>query len=212
MRQLLELTTSVSDLVLDPFCGSGSMLIAAQQTGRRWIGIDNSLAAIDVTERRLMDMAPEPAPYSLRGVPGREREVRDLAASSVGEFEAWVLRLLGARPQPGRGPKGSRSDGELDFADQPGMTRQVAIEVKARQGTVSDVAQVGAHLDRGLAEIGVLVAPDVTRGAVVAANRAGFFIAAHGEEYPRIQILTIADLIAGGRVRMPRTDIGSAKG
>lgn len=41
MRKLLAITKP-GDLVIDPFCRSGSTLVAAQETGRRWIGIDNS--------------------------------------------------------------------------------------------------------------------------------------------------------------------------
>lgn len=51
---LIVKTSSVKDsIVLDPFCGSGTTLEAAQRNGRQWIGIDKSQLAIDTTEKRM---------------------------------------------------------------------------------------------------------------------------------------------------------------
>ncbi len=55
MKQIIELVTYEEDWVLDPFCGSGTTLIASKLLGRNSIGIDISEEAIELTKRRLND-------------------------------------------------------------------------------------------------------------------------------------------------------------
>ncbi|MCL0029894.1 site-specific DNA-methyltransferase [Dehalococcoidia bacterium] len=61
LRMILEASSSPGDLVLDCFAGSGTTLVAAQELGRRWIGIDNSLVAIKKTRKRLLAMRSCPS-------------------------------------------------------------------------------------------------------------------------------------------------------
>ncbi|MBI4289009.1 MAG: site-specific DNA-methyltransferase [Chloroflexi bacterium] len=53
LEKIIRLVTDENDLVLDPFCGSGTTLIAARLLNRRCIGIDNSPDAIRITQERL---------------------------------------------------------------------------------------------------------------------------------------------------------------
>ena len=53
LKRIIELTTVSEDVVLDPFCGSGTTLVAAQELGRNSIGIDTSSEAVQLTQRRL---------------------------------------------------------------------------------------------------------------------------------------------------------------
>jgi adenine-specific DNA-methyltransferase len=53
LRMIIEASSNPGDTVLDCFCGSGTTLVAAQQTGRRWVGIDASAVAVNETRRRL---------------------------------------------------------------------------------------------------------------------------------------------------------------
>jgi site-specific DNA-methyltransferase (adenine-specific)/adenine-specific DNA-methyltransferase len=53
LERIILGSSNEGDLVLDPFCGSGTTLVAAQRLNRRWIGIDASDAAIDVARRRV---------------------------------------------------------------------------------------------------------------------------------------------------------------
>jgi len=59
MRRILEASSEPGDLVLDPFCGSGSTLAAAHAMGRRWIGLDASADAIAIASKRMMDLGAE---------------------------------------------------------------------------------------------------------------------------------------------------------
>jgi adenine-specific DNA-methyltransferase len=53
LKVIIEASSNPDDLVLDCFAGSGTTLVAAEELGRRWIGIDNSKIAMDVAQKRL---------------------------------------------------------------------------------------------------------------------------------------------------------------
>ncbi len=53
LERIILLATEKEDVVLDPFCGSGTTLIAAALLNRKYIGIDISEDAIELTKRRL---------------------------------------------------------------------------------------------------------------------------------------------------------------
>ena len=53
LERIIKISTDENDLVLDPFCGSGTTLVAAKFLNRKYIGIDNSRDAIELTKNRL---------------------------------------------------------------------------------------------------------------------------------------------------------------
>ena len=53
LEKIIELTTDKNDVVLDPFCGSGTTLVAAQLLHRQYIGIDISQDAIEMSQSRI---------------------------------------------------------------------------------------------------------------------------------------------------------------
>ena len=56
LKMIIDTSSNVDDLILDCFSGSGSTLLAAELTKRRWIGIDNSSIAIDVSRKRIKSL------------------------------------------------------------------------------------------------------------------------------------------------------------
>ena len=55
LDRILSLCSNLNDVVLDPFCGSGTTLVAAMLAGRQGIGIDSSADAISLTRKRLLE-------------------------------------------------------------------------------------------------------------------------------------------------------------
>ena len=56
---LISLLSRSDDLIVDPFCGSGSTLVSAEQTGRRWIGADTDKTAVRIANRRVRNAESE---------------------------------------------------------------------------------------------------------------------------------------------------------
>lgn len=56
LERIIAASTQPGDMVLDPFCGSGTALVAAQSLERRWIGIDSGPTAISASQSRLGEL------------------------------------------------------------------------------------------------------------------------------------------------------------
>lgn len=56
LKQIIELSTDEGDLVVDPFCGSGTTCVAAKSVGRSFVGIDLSEDAVRLSRQRLEEM------------------------------------------------------------------------------------------------------------------------------------------------------------
>ena len=59
-ERFLLASSNPGDVVLDPFCGGGTTLAAAEKTGRRWVGIDASKDAVDFSRRLVGEVKKEP--------------------------------------------------------------------------------------------------------------------------------------------------------
>ena len=55
MLNLILMSTKENDLVLDPFCGSGTTGVASVRLNRRFIGIDNFEEYIELSKKRILD-------------------------------------------------------------------------------------------------------------------------------------------------------------
>lgn len=108
LERIIQASSSEGDVVLDPFCGSGTTLAVAQRLGRHWIGIERNYLGIAYLRHRLARTFPD-LPYTFRGGPGTLAEARQLAETSPVDFRWWALSLLSARPvgQESGGPSGS---------------------------------------------------------------------------------------------------------
>lgn len=72
---LVSLLTNEGDLVIDPFCGSGSTLVSAAQCGRSWLGSDLSPDYVAISTRRVEHHEVEPVDKVHLWVNGRLEEV-----------------------------------------------------------------------------------------------------------------------------------------
>lgn len=141
---VLELSSSQGDLVLDPFCGCGTTVEAAETLGRRWVGIDIARKAVEVIEHRFGKVgldAPEVVWH-----PADPASAEALAERDKTQFEAWALRKVRAA----RLRKKDRGiDGEAIFKDGDGGRYHVLVSVKGgRNLTPAFVRELRGTLER----------------------------------------------------------------
>jgi DNA modification methylase len=208
LERILSASTDEGDTVLDPFCGCGTTIAAAQKLKRRWIGIDITHLAITLIRSRLTDAFLGTAKYEVVGEPVSLPDAASLAATDPYQFQWWALGLVGARPveQKKGGDKGI--DGRLYFHDDTsGKTKQVILSVKAGHVTPGHLRDLRGVLDREHAEIGVLLCmEEPTKGLRKEAASAGFYKSPDwGTTHPRLQILTVAELLDERHIDMPAT-------
>lgn len=206
LDRIIKASSNEGDLVLDPFCGCGTTIAAAQKLKRRWIGIDITHLAITLMKKRLLDAFGTEAKYNVMGEPTSLPDAAALAESDPYQFQWWALGLVGARPVEQKKGADKGIDGKIVFqGDTPGIFETVILSVKAGHITANHVRDLRGVVDREKAAIGVLISmEDPTKPMQTEAVTAGFFESkTWGKKYPKIQLLTIAELLAGKKTEMP---------
>ena len=207
LERIISASSNPGDLVLDPFCGCGTTIAAAQELKRRWIGIDITHLAINLIKHRLQNAFGKKVQYEVIGEPVSLPDAESLAKEDPYQFQWWALGLVGARPTEGKKGADKGIDGRLYFHDDKKATKQIILSVKAGETvTVSHIRDLRGVIDREKAEIGVLICiADPTKPMRTEAASAGFYNSPWGKKYPRLQILTVADLLGGKEIDYPPT-------
>jgi site-specific DNA-methyltransferase (adenine-specific) len=204
LDRIIQASSNPGDLVLDPFCGCGTTIASAQKLGRRWIGIDITHLAIGLIKRRLNDSFGDQVHYKVIGEPVSVPDAEELAGHDPYQFQWWALGLVDARPVEGKKGADQGIDGRLYFHDESkGKTKQVVISVKAGHTSVNHLRDLRGVLDREQAQIAVLITmQEPSKPMHTEAASAGFYPSQWGS-HPRLQILTIAELLDGKKIDMP---------
>jgi site-specific DNA-methyltransferase (adenine-specific) len=207
LERIISASSNEGDLVLDPFCGCGTAVIAAEKLKRNWIGIDITHLAITLIKNRLLDSFGEESMPSVIGEPVSIPDAEALAAQDPWQFQWWALGLVGARPVEHKKGADRGIDGRLYFHDEAkGKTKQVIISVKAGEAiSTAHVRDLAGVLSREQAEIGVLISmKEPTQPMRTEAASAGFYSSPGWHtKHPRLQILTVADLLGGAGIDYP---------
>jgi DNA modification methylase len=212
LERIISASSKESDIVLDPFCGCGTTTHAAQKLKREWIGIDITHLAISLIEKRLKDAFPG-IKYEVHGTPKDMEGARALAAQDKYQFQWWAVSLVNAVPFGGK-KKGADSgiDGLIYFKPDMKITEKAIVSVKG--GDHVNVAMIRdlAHVvDREKAKIGVFITLAEPTGPMkTEAVKAGTYDTPWGK-YPRVQIVTIAELFDGKQPKIPLIDPASFK-
>jgi len=197
LERIISASSNPGDVVLDPFCGCGTTVHAAQKLGRQWVGIDVTHLAISLIERRLRDAFGKDADFVTIGVPKDIGAARDLAARDKHEFEKWAITLI-PEAQPFRGgQKGADTgiDGIVYMRTEKNRTDKAIIEVKGGGVSVDQIHKLKSVIEREKALTGIFITLNPpTRQMVSEAAAAGFAETQFGR-IPRIQILTVEGLL-----------------
>jgi site-specific DNA-methyltransferase (adenine-specific) len=206
IERIIEASSNQGDVVMDPFCGCGTAVVAAEKLGRQWIGIDVTHLAIALVKKRLHDHFPE-VQFQVKGEPESVEAARELANQSKFQFEAWAVSLLGGQPYKSKGGGDTGIDGLLYFKDFKGMFHKIIIEVKGGGYQPKDIRALGNVLERENAPLGVIIALESpTKGMLSEAAGLGTWkMPGSRKEYPVLQLFTIQDFFNGRKPDLPDT-------
>jgi site-specific DNA-methyltransferase (adenine-specific) len=209
LERIIQVSSNPGDIVLDPFCGCGTAVHAAEFLGRRWLGIDITYLAINLIERRIKDAFPE-LHLEIIGHPTDLPGAQKLAQDDKWQFQLWAITQIDGQPVSGRKPKKGADrgiDGVIPIFLGPTVEYGNAIiSVKGGENIgVSDVRDLRGVIERENSNFGVLVVLNKpTRPMLVEAAQAGTYHSElWGKSYPRIQILQVEEILQGKKPELP---------
>jgi DNA modification methylase len=209
LERIILASSNEDDTVLDPFCGCGTSISAAQRLNRQWVGIDVTALAISLIKNRLLtafgDCVKET--YKVIGEPVSLADARALAEQDKYQFQWWALGLVNARPVEEKKGADKGIDGRILFHDEPtgGKTKQIILSVKGGHLQAGYVRDLRGVIEREQSAIGVLISMEQPTGPMrKEAASAGFYKSPYNnQDYPRLQILTVEELLEGKGIDAP---------
>jgi site-specific DNA-methyltransferase (adenine-specific) len=206
MERIIGASSPKKGTVLDPFCGCGTTIDAAQHLERHWLGIDVTWLAIDLVEKRLKATYGSKVidKYQIHGKPYDVASAQALANKNKKEFEIWAISLVGAAPRE----HDSGVDGIFGFVEQDKRTRTIIVQVKGgdvlNPGMVRDL--IGTVRNENAA-IGLLITlREPTAGMKnLSVHSDRYKSELWNKEFPSIQIRTIGELLEGKGFDLPPT-------
>ncbi len=191
LERIVKASSNEGDIVLDPFCGCGTAVEAADRLNRRWAGVDISSFAIDLVRKRLKDES-----IPVKGIPADLSSARKLAREKPFEFESWaVTRLPGFAPNTKQVADGG-VDGRGMLFDQPDDwdSRLALAQVKGGKYNADALRAFISVINDGKAAIGRFITLDPV-GSADAKSRAveQGTIVVRGQPYQRLLLWSMDD-------------------
>ncbi|MDR1314004.1 MAG: restriction endonuclease [Deltaproteobacteria bacterium] len=217
LERFVSASSNPGDLVLDPFCGCGTAVEAAEKLGRQWIGIDVTHLAIALVEKRLEDgFRHKGLSWVTVGTPKDIAAARDLAERDKFQFQFWACSLVRARPAGGVARKGADKgvDGLMLFNDEGPKAKRKKILVSVKGGanvSPSMIRDFRGTIEREGAALGLFITlADPTKAMLAEAAAAGLYMPPGNRSLPvpKIQILLVEDLLNGIGPKLPQDFAG----
>lgn len=209
LKRIIEASSEKGGVVFDPFCGCGTTIYAAHELKRKWIGCDIAILAVRLVEQQLDERygLHKGVHYEEDGIPNSVASAKALWSRDPFQFEHWSAEYAGGFPTKKTGDKGI--DGRIYFE----MKKELGVMVLSVKGgavfprDVRDLRGVLADED-GVYLGGLITMKEPTKGMKDAAAEAGTW-EYQGIQYPRIQILTVKEMVEEKNRFMSPTKIGS---
>ncbi|WP_135227557.1 site-specific DNA-methyltransferase [Deinococcus fonticola] len=217
LERIIKASCPESGIVMDPFCGCGTAVVAAEALSRHWIGMDITHLAVGLIKSRLKrDFALGKGDFLEDGVPTTIEAAQYLFDLDPYDFQYWTLGEIGARPYGAssgskKGKKGGDGgiDGELFFMRPDGQDVERAIvSVKGGKNlTAGMVRDLVGTMTKHSAAMGIFIClAKPTAGVLKEATLAGVYEYG-GKTYPKVQIMTVEDILAGKQPQVPEGSI-----
>jgi DNA modification methylase len=210
LKRIIETSSDPGDVIFDPFCGCGTTIYAAHETGREWVGCDIAILAIRLVKQILQERyrLAEGTHFSVDGIPASVEEAEDLFKRDPFQFQHWIVERVGGFPTKKKsGDHGI--DGRLYFEARPSL-RSMVLSVKGGLVRPTDIRDLRGVLEResDVELAGFISLRDPTKAMRHEAATAGMYEYS-GVSYPRIQFLTVREIVEEKREFLSPTKVGS---
>jgi site-specific DNA-methyltransferase (adenine-specific) len=216
LERIINSSSNEGDVILDPFCGCGTTVAAAQKLKRKWIGMDITHLAITLIKWRL-EGAYKIKPgkdYQILGEPKDLESARALANEETDktrkQFEMWAVSLVHGRPsQEGKKGKDKGADGYITYMRPDNTVGRLVVSVKSGKVGSALVRDLVGTISRDSKSVdgGIFITLEKpTKDMAQEAMSAGVISVSSGvvtKTIPKIQIVTIESLLKGEGVILP---------
>ena len=202
LERIIRTSSKQGDTVLDPFCGCGTTIHAAQQSHRNWIGIDICVNACKVIEKRLKDSFDSIwSDVDFIGFPRTKDQAKTLASLDYFRFEKWAASLVDGMEANKKQVADKGIDGRGRLAIRKGKFIDIVSQIKGGHTKPSDVQAFDSARQQAGADLGIFTCFEerVTQGMKNRAASTGRFM-----NVQKIQIYTIEDYFEGRKPEMPK--------
>ncbi len=209
LERIIQASSNEGDVVLDPFCGCGTAVAAAEKLKRQWVGIDITHLAVALMKNRIKTMFNiDPGKdYEVVGEPQDTGSARALWEQDPYQFQFWAVSLLEAQPQGEQKRGADRGiDGIIYFVDGPRRTPQkVVVQVKGGRVSSPQVRDLKGVVEREKAALGLFITLEEPTRDMRAEAASGGFYHSHiwDRDFPKIQVRTVAQLLEGQQFDLP---------
>lgn len=198
LDRIIRASTDEGQVVFDPFCGCGTAVYAAHLANRKWIGCDIAILSVRIVRDVLLKRygLREGQDYLVDGVPLTAEGAQDLFERDPRQFQHWVVEMAGGFASK-RHSGDLGIDGRLYFETSAGL-KSMVLQVKGGKLSPALVRELRGVLERedGTEMAGFISIQEPTKGMIQEAAAAGMYEYL-GKDYPRVQLRTAADLLAG---------------
>lgn len=206
LERIIAASSNEGDVVLDPFAGCGTAIVAAERMGRRWMGIDITFLAIAEVLDRLATEKVEGRDlnYELIGTPrdaaGAAALFEQTKAQNHKPYEQFAVSLVRGKWNEKHGADRG-IDGRIGMWTIRGEYREALIQVKGGNAlTLSAVRDFRGTIEREKVVMGLIICQkEPTKEMLIEAEAAGYADWLPTNHYPRLQIRTMKDLLENPR-------------
>lgn len=199
LKRIIQSSSNKGDIIFDPFCGCGTTIYAAHETERNWIGCDIAILSIKLVREVLAERyrLVEGSHFEVDGIPVSVEQAKELFKRDPFQFQHWVVERIGGFPMQKKvADRGI--DGRLYF-EARGSLGEMILSVKGGKLRPTDVRDLRGVMEReGSPMGGFLSLQEPTKAMRTEAASAGMYEYG-GVQYPRLQLLTVSDILEGKR-------------